>query len=103
MTTKLFKVNWSPSAYADLQNIYYYIKKFFKEPEIANNLSKKILKSISDLSYFPEKYPKIKYKSKNIRKMLVNNYVIIYEINNNTNIVSVLHIFNNRQNYFYYL
>ena len=44
MTTKLFKVTWSPSAYADIQNIYYYIKKFLKEPEIANNLSKKNIK-----------------------------------------------------------
>ena len=57
MTTKLFKVTWSPSAYADIQNIYYYIKKFLKEPEIANNLSKKNIKIYFWFILFSRKIP----------------------------------------------
>ncbi len=84
---KNYKITWSPKAYKDLQNIHFYIEYYFKEKNIANNIVKKLLNSILDLSYLPEKYVKIQNftnKTKNIRKMLVNNYTVIYEVNSNT-------------------
>lgn len=82
-----YKVYWSPSAYEDFQKIYNYIRFHLKEKITANNISKLLLKSISNLSYFPEKYSKIQipnYKFKNIRKMQIKTFVIIYEVCNNT-------------------
>ena len=82
-----YKIIWSPKAYDDLQNIYTYIAYHLKEKHIANNLIKKILNSISNLNYLPERYIKL-YKSnpkaKNLRKLQVNNYVVIYEVKHNT-------------------
>ncbi len=81
---KNYKITWSPSAYKDLQNIYSYIKYFLKEKNTANKIVKKILYAISNLNYFPERYIKLKdpkFAVKNIRKMYVYKYNIIYEIN----------------------
>lgn len=82
---KKYKIIWSPKAYKDLENIHYYIEYYLKEKNIANNIVKKILDSIANLSYLPEKYIKIQYledETKNMRKMKVDNYIVIYEINN---------------------
>ena len=84
-----YKIIWSPTAYKEFQKIYTYIKYHLKEEITANNTSKMLLKSISNLSYFPEKYPKIQslpshYNSRNVRKMQINMYIIIYEIDANT-------------------
>ena len=80
---KIYKIIWSPKARNDLQNIHFYIEYYFKEKSTANKIVNRILNSISNLSYLPEKYVKIQDwedKSKNVRKMKVNNYIIIYEV-----------------------
>lgn len=80
---KIYKIIWSPKARNDLQNIHFYIEYYFKEKNIANKIVNRILNSISKLSYLPEKYVRLedwKDKTKNVRKMKVNNYIIIYEV-----------------------
>jgi len=82
---KKYKITWSPTARNDLDNIHYYIEHFLKEKDIANNMINKLLQSISDLDYLPEKYVKVEsshYIAKNIRKMIVCNYIVIYEVGN---------------------
>lgn len=82
-----YKITWSPHTKEELNKIYSYISYYLQEPNIANNLLKKILCSISSLEYFPERYLKIynyKSKSKNLHRLLVNKYIIIYEVNNST-------------------
>ena len=82
-----YKIIWSPKAYDDLQNIHAYITYKLKEKHIANNVIKKILNSIASLNYLPEKYIRI-YKSdpkaKNWRKLAIDNYIVIYEVEDNT-------------------
>lgn len=100
--TNEYNITWSPKAYNELQNIHTYIKYYLKAKITADNLVKKILDSISNLSYFPEKYLRIKnidIIERNIRKMPVSNYIIIYEIDNTSRQIFILHIFHNSQNY----
>lgn len=82
---KKYKIVWSPEAINDLDNIHFYIEHYLKEKSIANEILKKLLNSISNLKYLPEKYVRLKsFKNKNMRRMLVNSYVVIYEIDNDT-------------------
>ena len=80
-----YKTIWSPKSKKDLHNIYTYIAYSLKETSIAHHIVKKLLNSISRLACFPERYPKIFYytnKSKNLRKLLFDKYLILYEIDN---------------------
>lgn len=82
-----YEIIWSPKAYEDLQNIYAYITYQLKEKYIANNIIKNILNSISSLSDFPERHMKVfksKIRIKNLRKLPIDNYVVIYEVVHNT-------------------
>ena len=63
---------------------------------------KKIRNKILSLQYLPERYSRIfksKFKNRNLRKLLINNFVIIYEVRNDTYQIFILHIFNKYQNY----
>ena len=54
------------------------------------------------VEYLPERYSRIfksKFKNRNLRKLLINNFVIIYEVRNDTYQIFILHIFNKYQNY----
>ena len=87
-----YNIIWSPKARDDLQNIYLYIKDYFKEKNIAYKIIIKILNSVQNLIYFPERNIKIKFDSKDkkdIRKFVIKQYVIIYEINNNMRQINI--------------
>ena len=70
-----YKIIWSPNAHYELQNIKYYIKNYLKEKNTAKNIVRKILSSISKLSYFPEKYAKIQIynKNNNVRRFKIEH------------------------------
>ena len=82
-----YRIIWSPEAKEELDNIHFYIEHYIKEKNLADNIIRKLLTTISNLNYLPEKFEKIqifKNKTKNVRKMIVNNYVVIYEIQKDT-------------------
>ena len=98
-----YEIIWTPKAIKDIETFYNYIAYNLKEISIANNILKKIINSISSLDYLPERFLKIHNyhdSSKNLRRILVNNYVIIYEINKNIGKIYILHIFHKNQDYF---
>ena len=78
MTSKNYQITWSPQIHNDLQNIHFYIKYYLKEINIADNLIKKLLNSILDLSYFPEKYKRIIYPHNETRN--ISAFENIYKI-----------------------
>lgn len=89
ITTKVFE--------EELQEIYEYISFSLIEPKIAYKLYYKIINSISKLNYFPKKY--FKLTNYNLHRMIINNYVIIYQVDNINQKVYILHIFHNAQDY----
>lgn len=71
----------------EFKEIMYYIRHKLKEPLTAKRFYKKVVNEIKSLKFMPERYKaieKIYNRSKVLRKTSVNNYVIIYEVNNNT-------------------
>ena len=82
---KKYKIITFPSFENELDEIYNYLLKILNEPNIANKFHKKFLKQIKSLQYFPERNIKIFSKrNKNLRRLLIDNYSIIYEVKRNT-------------------
>lgn len=85
---KKYKIIWSKMFKLELKKIYNYILLNFNEPLIAQNFYSNIITSLYSLTAFPERYPNIIYyqnrKKLNIRKLFVENYIIIYEVNNDS-------------------
>ena len=81
---KKYKILPTTTFKEELEEIIYYIKYNLKEPLIAKNLYKKIINEISSLQFMPERHKLIEDKNnnlqRNLRKILINNYVIIFEI-----------------------
>ena len=92
----------TPSFEEELKSIYTYIELKLKEPNTAKILFNKIINKIYSLETYPERYIKVSInsdKTRNIRKLIFEKYVIIYEIDNQNGQIFILHIFHNTQNY----
>ncbi len=78
-----YKIILSPEAYSDLKELNDYILYELQEPEIAHKKFKLIVDELFLLDFMPNRNTQVnttKYKNKNMRKMIVENYVIIYEV-----------------------
>ena len=73
--TKQFKL--------ELRDIIKYISSSLQEPITAKKIGIKIRKKISSLNFLPERYIQVtnaKFKDGNTRKLILDNYIIIYKI-----------------------
>ncbi len=102
-----YTINYSPQFREELRKIYHYFYFSLASPQIADKLLEKFKHFISSLDLFPERYSRVSLnpnsKYHNLRKMPVDKYVILYEVNNINRTVYILHIFYGRQNYLYYI
>lgn len=98
-----FTVNLTPKFENELDTIYF--KLLFTNHSIVNakQFFYKVRKSVLDLTVFPERYARLsnyeKAQEQNVRRVLLENYVVIYRVDNETSQVFVLHIFHCSQNY----
>lgn len=76
-----YNIIWSPNFKRELESIYNYICNKLNAKIIADNLYNQIINQIYSLKYYPERYQKLNIKDENIRRLIVNNYIIIYKIN----------------------
>ena len=80
-----YMIRTSPTFEEELTKICEYI--IVKQLKIASarKFYHKVKKEIYSLNYFPERYAKIsnyKNQNKNLRRLPINKYVVIYEVNN---------------------
>ena len=95
-----YKISISDDAKEELKQIYYYIAMCLKEENIARKLINKIRKEILRLQYFPKENKVIfRQGKKELYRLIVKNYIIIYQIDIKIKTVYILHIFNSKQNY----
>ena len=90
-----YNINLSPKAYDDLKRINEYIINELLEPKIAYNLFKLIVDEIYKLDDFPSRNPKVilaKNTHDGLRKMIVKNYLILYDIEEKEKLVTVRRI-----------
>lgn len=82
-----YTISLTPSFENELESIYRYLRFELNVPSVAKDFYNSIIKKVYSLKHYPERYSKIfgfKSKDKNLRKLPIKNYIIIYEVDNNT-------------------
>lgn len=90
-----YQIFYTDSAKQDLKNIYRYICDSLVEPEIAEKLTDKIMKSIRSLDEMPQRYrlfDEEPWRSCGLRILPVNNYLIFYLSDEEKTVVTILRI-----------
>ena len=97
---KQYSIEYSEEAKIDLIEIKKYIKYNLQEPNIAEELINKLIKTIESIKNNPEIYAIIDdefIKRLEIRKIIVDNYIVFYRIKNNT--IQIVRVLYGRRNW----
>ena len=82
-----YLIHPSPPFEKELTEIYNHIAFKLDSISSANKFYHKVKNAIYSLKYYPERYMKVyslQHPQRNLRKLTIDNYIIIYEVNNNT-------------------
>ena len=102
MSKNSYSLKLTPKAGEDLEQIYSYISEKLFESNAANNLLEKIESSIMKLKDFPFSSNLVSdefLKSKGYRKLIVENYIVFYLVNESEKQVVIIRILYCAQNY----
>jgi len=106
MLNENYTVEIYPLAIEDLDNIYKYYFEESCEESIAIKVVGELKKAILGLSYIPKSHPLVRerrLKKDGFRKLICNDYVIPFLIDDEKMIVSVVRVFHGKMNYQKYL
>lgn len=90
-----YKIRINPRAIRELDSIYEYIAKEKLAPENAKGQIDRIKKAILDLDTFPQSHQERnegRYAGKGYRQLLIDNYIVIFRIDEADKIVYVVTI-----------
>lgn len=90
-----YKVMINPRAIRELDNIYEYIANEKLAPENAKGQVDRIKKAVLSLDTFPQSHQKRnegRYAGKSYRQLLVDNYIVIFHIDEPRKMVYVVTI-----------
>lgn len=96
------KLNYTPEAIADIQEIKRYIKNTLHNPTAAGRISKAILTACSSLKAFPKMGRSIESITgfeTDLRMLTCENWIAVYHIEDESGTVSVARIMDARQDY----
>ena len=91
-----YTVQYAPLAVEDLRNIYAYIAHTLSEPATALKQTDRIRKGIRSLSVMPSRHALVDWepwRSLQIRKLPIDNYIVFYSVNPDVCSVTVYRIF----------
>ena len=101
MNTNSYKIILTDTAKEELQGIYEYISNKLLEKQIAKKLMNKIEQNIMKLEQNPYLYSKVCVKPHNdtYRRLIIDNYVALYDIEENEKQVIIYRILYGRMDY----
>lgn len=91
-----YSVIYSPEAIDDLKEIYAYIAFNLLVPETAEGQVGRIRKAIRSLDLMPSRYARVEWepwRSMEMHRLSVDNFVVYYTVDDNALIVTVIRIF----------
>ena len=98
----MYKIIFTDEFDEEIQQIYDYISKNLKEKEIADRFISKVYGRIEDLKIFPKMYMKIEKMDRlhnEYHRLVVNNYIVLYTVDELNQRVIISHIYYKRKNY----
>ena len=90
-----YKINLTPKAQSDIKEIFRYIAVDLQSIQNATGQLDRLEKAISSLEQMPERYrvyDKEPWRSRNLRIMTVDNYLVLYVPNKEERTVTVIRI-----------
>lgn len=102
MESKEYSLKFTPKAEEDLDEIYGYIANNLFAPEAAENLMDKLENSILRLKAFPYSCSLVldePLKKRGYRKLIVDNYIVFYLVNEQEHQVIIMRILYGASNY----
>lgn len=106
ISKKQFKIVFTNDCKQEMDNIYNYISNNLYAPKAAKELMNKVETTVQSLKDMPEAYMTIKKYSElemEYRRIVINNYVIIYTISKEKNSIYIVHMYYGGSNYFKYI
>jgi len=97
----IYHVKIAEQALLDMRKIYKYIANELIEPVIAEKQYSRIETAVYSLDRMPERfrqYKKEPWRSRNLRVMPVDNYIVFYTVDNENRLVTVIRIMYSRRN-----
>lgn len=94
---KEYRVSLTDQFLEELDTSLYFLSSYLSKRKLHNE----VRNTVASLSIFPERYNKISknFNTENIRKLPINKFVVIYEVDNENDEVYILHIFSQKQDY----
>ncbi len=95
-----YSITYSRRAQLELDTIHAYIAEHFEDEITADLQTERIAQAAKTLVMFPKLYRvrRIDSKGQELRYMPVDNFMIIYHVDDMRHIVNVLHIFHGKRN-----
>ena len=90
-----YRVQLNAQAYRDLDEIFNYISIALESPENAKGQTDRLYEAIKKLAILPQAHQKRiigKYANKDYRQLLVDNYIVIFKIDEENRIVRIITI-----------
>ena len=96
------RLNYTPEAISDLQNIKRYIQHTLRNPSAAARISKAILDTCSSLKTFPKLGVSVEGKTgfeTDLRMLPCENWIAVCRIEPDSDVVSIARVIDGRQDY----
>jgi toxin ParE1/3/4 len=98
--SETYKVIYSPEALDDIRKIYSYIAFELQVPDTALNQINRIRKEVRSLDFMPMRYSVVDWepwKSMQMHKFPVDNYIVFYLVDSNLYTVTIIRIVYGKQ------
>lgn len=101
---EIYEIEFTEDCRDEIREIYEYISENLDAQIAAKNLMKKMRDAVMNLKENPEIYMKIDRKDRkkrDFRRLVVNNYVILYTIDEDKKTVYISHMYYGKRNYLF--
>lgn len=99
---EIYEIEFTEDCRDEIRDIYKYISENLKAEQAAKRLMKKMRDNVMALAESPEIYVTITKRDKrkrDFRRMVVDNYVILYTIDENKKTIYISHMYYGKRNY----